>query len=81
MAATHSAGAQGAPASRLRSFRERYGRVLEWVVGALMVVLAVEVTLGVVFRTFGQALAWYDELASVLLARRRMETMETIEQS
>ena len=64
----HSAGAQGAPASRLRAFRERYGRALEWVVGALMVVLAVEVTLGVVFRTFGQALAWYDELASVLLA-------------
>lgn len=34
----------------------------------LMVILAVEVTVGVVFRTLGQALSWYDELASVLLA-------------
>ena len=33
-----------------------------------MVVLFVEVTLGVVFRALGQALIWYDELASVLLA-------------
>ena len=52
----------------LASFRARYGRVLEWVVGALMVALFVEVTLGVVFRALGQALIWYDELASVLLA-------------
>jgi TRAP-type C4-dicarboxylate transport system permease small subunit len=49
-------------------FRERYGRVLEWVVIALMVGLAVEVTLGVVFRTVGYALSWYDEVASILLA-------------
>ena len=33
-----------------------------------MVVLAVEVTLGVVFRTLGRSLIWYDEVASVLLA-------------
>ena len=33
-----------------------------------MVVLAVEVTLGVVFRAFGHSLIWYDEVASVLLA-------------
>jgi TRAP-type C4-dicarboxylate transport system permease small subunit len=52
----------------LASFRARYGRILEWVVGALMVALFVEVTLGVVFRALGQALIWYDELASVLLA-------------
>jgi TRAP-type C4-dicarboxylate transport system permease small subunit len=52
----------------LASFRARYGRGLEWVVGALMVALFVEVTLGVVFRALGQALIWYDELASVLLA-------------
>jgi TRAP-type C4-dicarboxylate transport system permease small subunit len=52
----------------LASFRARYGRLLEWVVGALMVALFVEVTLGVVFRALGQALIWYDELASVLLA-------------
>ena len=52
----------------MRAFRERYGRALEWVVIALMVGLAVEVTLGVVFRTMGYSLAWYDEVASVLLA-------------
>jgi TRAP-type C4-dicarboxylate transport system permease small subunit len=52
----------------MRRFRARYGRVLEWIVGALMVILAVEVTLGVVFRSLGEALTWYDELASVLLA-------------
>jgi len=55
-------------ATALASFRARYGQVLEWVVGALMVVLFVEVTLGVVFRALGQALIWYDELASALLA-------------
>ncbi len=52
----------------LRRFRARYGLVLEWFVGVLMVVLFVEVTLGVVFRASGHALFWYDELASVLLA-------------
>ena len=49
-------------------WRVAYGRALEWLVIALMVVLAAEVTLGVVFRTIGQALVWYDEIASVLLA-------------
>ena len=49
-------------------FRAAYGRLLEWVVVALMVILAVEVTLGVVFRFAGRSLAWYDEVASVLLA-------------
>jgi TRAP-type C4-dicarboxylate transport system permease small subunit len=49
-------------------FRAGYGRALEWVVIALVVALAAEVTLGVVFRGMGRALAWYDELASVLLA-------------
>ena len=52
----------------LASFRARYGRLLEWIVGALMVVLFVEVTLGVVFRALGHSLIWYDELASALLA-------------
>lgn len=55
-------------AAGLQRFRERYGRLLEWVVGALMVILAAEVTLGVIFRSLGQSLTWYDELASVLLA-------------
>jgi TRAP-type C4-dicarboxylate transport system permease small subunit len=52
----------------LRRFRQRYGGLLEWLVGALMVVLAVEVTVGVVFRTLGHSLIWYDEVASILLA-------------
>ena len=52
----------------IRGFRARYGRVLEWVVAALMVVLFVEVTLGVVYRALGAALIWYDEIASHLLA-------------
>jgi TRAP-type C4-dicarboxylate transport system permease small subunit len=33
-----------------------------------MVILASEVTLGVVFRSIGRSLIWYDEIASVLLA-------------
>lgn len=49
-------------------FRAAYGRLLEWVVIVLMAALAIEVTLGVVFRFAGSALAWYDEVASVLLA-------------
>jgi TRAP-type C4-dicarboxylate transport system permease small subunit len=52
----------------MKRFRAAYGRLLEWVVIALMVALALEVTLGVVFRFAGRSLIWYDELASVLLA-------------
>jgi len=52
----------------LARFREGYGRLLEWVVSALMILLAVEVTAGVIFRAAGHSLIWYDELASVLLA-------------
>jgi len=49
-------------------FRAGYGRALEWLVVALMVILFIEVTVGVVFRVSGKSLAWYDELASHLLA-------------
>ena len=52
----------------LEELRRRYEHLLEWVVIALMAILAVEVTLGVVYRTFGASLVWYDEVASVLLA-------------
>lgn len=69
MTTSSGAPAPGAArAARLATFRERYGRLLEWGVVALMVALFVEVTAGVVFRTFGHALAWYDEIASVMLA-------------
>jgi TRAP-type C4-dicarboxylate transport system permease small subunit len=49
-------------------FRDVYGRLLEWVVIVLMVILALEVTLGIAFRAGGRSLSWYDEIASVLLA-------------
>ena len=52
----------------LLELRRRYERLLEWIVIALMAVLAVEVTAGVVFRSFGASLVWYDEVASILLA-------------
>ena len=50
------------------SWRAVYGRTLEWLVFVLMIVLFVEVTLGIVFRSLGQSLSWYDEVASILLA-------------
>jgi TRAP-type C4-dicarboxylate transport system permease small subunit len=59
---------QAAGPTALERLRAAYERVLEWLVAALMIVLAVEVILGVVFRSIGQALGWYDEVASVLLA-------------
>ena len=52
----------------LERFRDGYGRVLEMLVIVLVVALAGEVTLGVVFRSIGRSLAWYDEIASVMLA-------------
>lgn len=52
----------------LAVWRRRYERLLEWIVIVLMTALAVEVTLGVLFRSFGASLVWYDEIASILLA-------------
>jgi TRAP-type transport system small permease protein len=49
-------------------FRRGFERLLEWIVIALMVTLAVEVTAGVIFRYSGYSLVWYDEVASILLA-------------
>ena len=53
---------------QVQVFRRRYEQALEWLVIALMAALALEVTAGVVFRTIGHSLAWYDEVASILLA-------------
>ncbi|HSD60562.1 MAG TPA: TRAP transporter small permease [Burkholderiales bacterium] len=53
------------PLSGLRTVFERF---MEALVILLMAVLALEVTVGVVFRTLGKSLVWYDEIASVLLA-------------
>lgn len=52
----------------LEQLRRRYERLLELIVIGLMAVLAAEVTLGVLYRTFGASLVWYDEVASILLA-------------
>ena len=52
----------------MQSLRYRYEKFLEWLVIVLMVVLAVEVMVGVAFRTMGASLVWYDEIASILLA-------------
>jgi len=56
------------PGGALERFRRRYGALLEIVVMALVIGLALEVTLGIVFRAIGKSLSWYDEIASVMLA-------------
>lgn len=52
----------------LEVIRRGYARALEWLVVVLMAALAGEVVVGVVFRTMGDSLEWYDEVASILLA-------------
>ncbi len=52
----------------LDAIRGGYERALEWLTVTLMTMLAAEVTLGVVYRTLGFSLVWYDEVASILLA-------------
>jgi len=52
----------------LDAIRGGYERALEWLVVFLMAALAVEVTVGVVFRFSGHSLDWYDEVAAILLA-------------
>src|SRR5512134_3794631 len=52
----------------LARVRRGYEQFLEAVVILLMAALAIEVTVGVVFRSMGHSLVWYDEIASILLA-------------
>lgn len=52
----------------LATVRRAYERLMEAIVIVLMVALATIVTLGIVYRTAGAALVWYDELASIGLA-------------
>ena len=47
---------------------KRVERLFEIITSALLVILALEVLLGIVFRAARRPLAWYDEVASVLLA-------------
>jgi TRAP-type C4-dicarboxylate transport system permease small subunit len=52
----------------LETLRHGYERLMEAVVIVLMVGLSIVVTLGIVYRTMGAALSWYDEIASIGLA-------------
>ncbi len=52
----------------LTRIRAGYGWLLEAIVFLLMTALALEVVVGVVYRTLGESLVWYDEVASILLA-------------
>jgi TRAP-type C4-dicarboxylate transport system permease small subunit len=47
---------------------KRVERLFEIITSALLVILALEVLVGIVFRAARRPLAWYDEVASVLLA-------------
>ena len=56
-------------ADAMQRFRAGYGRLLEWVVIALMVVLFARGHASAwCFARIGRSLIWYDEIASVLLA-------------
>lgn len=48
--------------------RTTMGRLLEWILLALMVILTIVVVVAVCYRIAGNSLSWYDEIASVLLA-------------
>lgn len=48
--------------------RSTFEKILEAVVVALIVAMALVVVCGVAFRRAGSALVWYDEVASLLLA-------------
>lgn len=52
----------------LERLRRVYGLLLEAIVIVLMVAIAIEVTIGIVYRALGHALSWYDEIAVILLA-------------
>jgi TRAP-type C4-dicarboxylate transport system permease small subunit len=52
----------------LQNFKNKYDKVLEFILFAMMIALATVVILGVSFRWAGHALTWYDEVASMQLA-------------
>jgi len=53
---------------RVEVIRRGLEFLLEFIVVVLLVLLAVMVVFGVVYRTLGDPLTWYDEVASVMLA-------------
>jgi TRAP-type C4-dicarboxylate transport system permease small subunit len=52
----------------VKALRRAIERLFEWISAALLLALAVEVLVGVIFRALGRPLVWYDEVASVMLA-------------
>lgn len=68
MGAAAGRGSDGAVHERLRGARRVFQTAMEAIVAALVAALAVVVVLGVGFRKAGNALVWYDEVASILLA-------------
>lgn len=52
----------------IAAVRRGFESLITFIVIVLMIALAVEVTAGVVFRMIGRSLAWYDEVAAVMLA-------------
>jgi len=54
--------------SQLAGVRRVYQFALEVICFVLMAALAIIVVMGVVYRTLGEALVWYDEIAAILLA-------------
>ncbi len=54
--------------SKFGAARSVFERLLETITVLLIISLAVVVVLGVIFRWAGEALSWYDEVASVQLA-------------
>ena len=52
----------------LQGFEKGYEKFLQVILFIMMIALAINVLVGVTFRFSGQALVWYDEVASVQLA-------------
>ena len=52
----------------IEKFKQSYDTCLQYIMFVMMIALAVTVVVGVVYRWSGNALVWYDEVASVQLA-------------
>lgn len=52
----------------IEKFKQSYDTCLQYIMFVMMIALAVTVVVGVVYRWSGNALIWYDEVASVQLA-------------
>ena len=52
----------------IEKFKQSYDACLQYIMFVMMVALSVTVVVGVIYRWSGNALVWYDEVASVQLA-------------